>query len=193
MVYPTKLPMYPTLRSNFSQGGLGSGSFDTLGNYGSIPGFEPGYQNPGTDFSGFNTPNQVGLNNDLGSANDYATAFANQPTGLSGMWDSFKTGFKDLIPGGALGSFDPKTGIKTEGWAGPAVGVATGLMNGFLGMQQYGLAKDAFEQSKSQFNQNFDANRGITNGRLADRQARRVKEDPNATSVADYMAKYGVK
>ena len=56
-----------------------------------------------------------------------------------------------------------------------------------LGKQQLAFAKDSFER-------NFEAQKGVTNSQLADRQNIRYKVNPaDNMSVADYMAKYGVK
>lgn len=96
--------------------------------------------------------------------------------------------------GGMLGSTDTETGIKTDGWGGLALGAAQGLGGAYLGMKQYGLAKDQFDESKRQFNVNFDTQKGLTNSRLEDRQAARVASNPGAyQSVGDYMKKNGVK
>lgn len=98
---------------------------------------------------------------------------------------------------GILGSTDAN-GVKTDGWGGLAVGAAGGLMNAYMGMKQYGLSKDIFENNKAQFERNFAAQKGTTNAQLSDRQTRR-NYDANlngvtgTASVADYMAKYGVK
>ena len=80
-----------------------------------------------------------------------------------------------------------------QGWGGLALGAASGLASTYLGMKQYGLAKDTFEENKRQSAQNFDAQRGLTNSRLEDRQLRRNIERPDSMAAADYMAKYGVK
>lgn len=56
-----------------------------------------------------------------------------------------------------------------------------------LGRQQLAFAKDSF-------NRNFDAQKGLINSQLADRQAIRNRVNPERNaSVADYMAQYGVK
>ncbi len=56
-----------------------------------------------------------------------------------------------------------------------------------LGKQQLAFAKDSF-------NRNFEAQKGITNSQLADRQNIRYKVNPTDNMpVADYMAQYGVK
>lgn len=112
-----------------------------------------------------------------------------QPAGM-GMWDSFKNWINDS---GMMGSTDMKTGIKTDGWGGMALGAAQGIGNAFMGMQQYQLAKDTFNENKRQFNLNFEAQRKTTNAALEDRQRARVASNSGAyQSVGDYMTKYGV-
>ena len=93
--------------------------------------------------------------------------------------------------GGFMGSFLGKDG--TPGWGGTAMGVAGGLFNAWMGMKQYGLAKDTLETNKQQFAQNFAAQQKMTNSRMEDRQAARVASNPGAyQSVGDYMKKNGV-
>lgn len=127
---------------------------------------------------------------------DGASMAGNVPIAAApGFMDSIGSMFKDS---GFLGSTDTKTGLKTDGWGGTAIGLANGLMSGYMGMKQYGLSKDILANNKAQFAQNFAAQRGTTNAALADRQARRVREatangnPSSATSVADYMKQYGV-
>lgn len=56
-----------------------------------------------------------------------------------------------------------------------------------LGRQQLAFAKESF-------NRNFEAQKGVTNSQLADRQNIRYKVNPTDNMpVADYMAQYGVK
>ena len=43
----------------------------------------------------------------------------------------------------------------------------TGLASAYLGMKQYGLAKDSFKQSKKEFGLNYDAQRNTTNQQMA--------------------------
>jgi len=103
-----------------------------------------------------------------------------------------------IAPAGGSGAgggfFDNMIGTRENpGWGGLAVGAATGAANLFMGLKQYGLAKDMFAENKSQYAQNFDAQRGLTNSRLEDRQTRRNIERPDSMAAADYMSKYGVK
>lgn len=107
------------------------------------------------------------------------------PTGgmFSGIGDWAKSS-------GMFGSTDTKTGIKTDGWGNMALG---GLQAGaglYMGMQQYGLAKDQLAEGKRQYNQNYDNQRKMTNSRLEDRQRARVASNSGAyESVDAYMAK----
>jgi hypothetical protein len=49
----------------------------------------------------------------------------------------------------------------------PMLNTFTGLASAYLGMKQYGLAKDSFKQSKKEFGLNYDAQRNITNQQIA--------------------------
>lgn len=101
---------------------------------------------------------------------------------------------KGYLPSGFLGSYDAKTGIKTDGWGGLALGAAQGIGSLFMGMQQYNLAKQTLENNKAQFERNFAAQRTTTNAALEDRQRARVASNPGAyQSVGDYMSQNGVK
>ena len=81
----------------------------------------------------------------------------------------------------------------TPGWGGLALGAANTLFNGFMGMKQYGLAKDTLNFNKMQFNKNYDAQRNTTNAQMEAQQRARVAGDPAAMAVAEYMSKYGIK
>lgn len=72
------------------------------------------------------------------------------------------------------------------------LGAASGLMNGFIGLKQLGIAKDTLAQNKKQFELNFGANQKMTNSRLADRQATRLASGLGGPSVNDYMKQYGI-
>jgi len=86
-----------------------------------------------------------------------------------------------------------QNGITTQGWGAPALGIASGLTNAWMGAKQYNLAKDSLAASKDQFNKNFAAQQKTTNAALSDRQAARVASNPGAyQSVGDYLKQYGV-
>ena len=84
-------------------------------------------------------------------------------------------------------------GMQTTGYGGLALGAASGAVNAFMGMKQYGLAKDSLENSKMQFEKNYAAQKTTTNSHLEDRQVARVASNAGAyQSVGDYMKKNAV-
>ena len=62
----------------------------------------------------------------------------------------------------------------------------------YLGMQQYGLAKDQLAQSKEQYAKNYAAQKSMTNSALSDRQNSRNAAGPGYQDTAGYMAQYGI-
>jgi hypothetical protein len=122
-----------------------------------------------------------------------APNFEQMPINLAGMapgsvGQTFEPGFMDKMLG-----YRAADGTQFAGWGGLALGAANGLMNGFMGMKQLGVAKDQLAQSKRQFDINFGAQKKLTNSRLEDRQAARVASNPGAyQSVGDYMKKNGI-
>lgn len=84
-------------------------------------------------------------------------------------------------------------GSKDMGWGGLALGVGQGLFSGYMGMKNYGLAKDSLEQGKKQFQMNYDAQKQITNTALEDRQRARVANNPNSVAVNEYMNQNRIK
>ncbi len=103
------------------------------------------------------------------------------PNGGKSMWDGF------------LGTTD-KNGLRTDGWGMTALSAATGLFNGYMGMKQYGLAKDQLNFQKDAFYKNYEAQKSSINSSLEDRQRARVASNSSAyQSVGDYMNKFGVK
>lgn len=154
-----------------------------------IPSYVPPTQAPASNGMDWGAPKPQFEWNDSALASAIPTA-ASAP----GMLESMGNWFKDS---GFLGG-KSKDGTSFDGWGGTAVELTNKLMNGYMGMKQFGLSNDILNNNKAQFAQNFAAQRGTTNAALADRQARRVREanangnPSSATSVADYMAKYGV-
>lgn len=91
-------------------------------------------------------------------------------------------GFMDsLKSSGFLGSNG------TQGWGGLALGAIGGLGSAFMGMKNYGLAKDSLNQAQSQFDQNYAAQRSTINAQMEDRQRARVAAGSGAESVDAYM------
>lgn len=102
------------------------------------------------------------------------------------------------VPGGSGGSIldsvlgNAKTG--RMGWGGLALGAASALGNAWMGMKQYGLAKDSLKENRRQFDLNFNAQKQMVNSQLEDRQRARNASNPTAyESTGSYMNKYGVK
>lgn len=103
--------------------------------------------------------------------------------GMSGVAGAAAPGFMDKMLG-----YRGADGTQFNGWGGMALGAASGLMNGYVGLQQLGLYKDQLAQSKKQFDINFGAQQKLTNSRLEDRQRARVASNSSTyQSVGDYM------
>lgn len=100
---------------------------------------------------------------------------------LHRMQNQFRDGFSKM----SLGS---KAGMVMDG-------VGT-LLNAYNAYKANKLAKQQFAHAKEVHAKNWEAQRKQTNSQLEDRQARRVREAQTSgrttTSVADYMAKYGI-
>lgn len=119
---------------------------------------------------------------------DFASSGNGTMGGGGGWFDSMKSWGQDS---GFLGKTE--NGVTTQGWGGTALGIAQGLGNAWMGMKQYGLAKDQLAQSKKQFEMNYAAQQKTTNSALEDRQRARVASNPGAyQSVGDYMKKNGI-
>lgn len=85
-------------------------------------------------------------------------------------------------------------GSMVNGMLPTGLGLANSLFSGWMGMKNYGLAKDQLKFSKEAFNKNFSAQANLINAQLADRARKRAYTDPGrAMSEDEYMSKYGVK
>lgn len=84
-------------------------------------------------------------------------------------------------------------GTKINGWGGMALGIGQGLIGGYLGMKQYGLAKDQLNQAKKEFELNYNNQRKLTNAELRDRQKVRHATNPDEFESPDeYMKRNGI-
>lgn len=123
-----------------------------------------------------------------------------QPFDTSGYAGMMKT-MPDPAAGGGwfsrgsmFGQIDPVTKAATGGWAMPAVQTFSSLANAWLGMKQYGMAKDALKEGKRQFDMNYDANKKTVNESQEARQIARLDATGGKIHkpVAEHMAQYGI-
>ena len=94
--------------------------------------------------------------------------------------------------GAEAGGGSPKIAMTDKINAG--VGVFNAALGAISAYKALKLGKDNLNFQKESFAKNYAASRNTTNAQLENAQRVRVSADPtNAMSVADYMAKYGVK
>lgn len=123
-------------------------------------------------FGGGNTPTTAGTVPTIPSTQDMQLGTGSALTGTTGALTNSLSGLQM----GQLG-----------------LGAASGLLNGYLGFQNLGLARNQAKQAQSNWNKQWDANVKNTNAALSDRQAARVASNPGAyESVDSYMKKYGI-
>lgn len=146
--------------------GVAPPAMDTLSSYGSMQ----GWGGPAIAM-----PIDTGALQNVGSALPAAA-----PGLLSGIGDWFNNS-------GVLGK-TMADGTKLEGWGGKALNALQGIGNIYMGMKNYGLARDSFDQAKKEFDMNWGAQQKTVNAQLEDRQRARVASNPGAyQSVSDYM------
>ena len=156
----------------------GSGDFyrDAPGNYGLMP--EP------TNFGMSNGPTfskaEIDGTNSFGANSVINGAMGNGGSG-GGIFDGLNSFLK-----GAVGTKD------APGWGGMALGTVGGLASTYMGMKQYGLAKQSLAQNKAEYYENLGAQKKLTNSSLEARQEARVRSGSGYQSVGDYMKKYAV-
>lgn len=80
----------------------------------------------------------------------------------------------------------------SPGQFGNVVNGALGAGKLFMGMQQYGLAKEQLAQAKEQYAKNYAAQKSMTNSALSDRQVARNAAGPGYQDTAGYMSQYGI-
>ena len=135
--------------------------------------------------------------NSSGQAFTPSSTGGQQSNPFSGFSDFFKGGSSSYTPNGAggwdvtknLSGFDKfNAGLQTLGSA----------LSAFNGYKQTKLAKEQFNFQKDSFNKQYQAQRGLVNSQMSDRQARREQEavanrSGPVMSRDEYMDKYGVK
>lgn len=161
------------------------------------------WNNTGNLYPQFNSMNGWGYTNPMptGTSSPDVPSFTAQPEFMGPASDLANPVDPGMFAGmsnwaknsGVLGSIDSK-GIQSQGWGGLALGAASGIASAYMGLQQYGLAKDQLAASKRQFQLNYDAQKTTTNSALEDRQRARVASNSGAyQSVGDYMKQNGIK
>jgi hypothetical protein len=139
----------------------------------------------------------------------YLKQFQTDPIGWNGLpnmstadqpflIDTAGTNFKPNTWQQITGYRDPASGAQINGMGGLGLGVLQGLGNAYMGMKQYGLAKDALKQNQQQFAKNYEAQRGLTNARLEGKNNALLagnggKPTGGMRSTEEYMREYGVK
>lgn len=116
-------------------------------------------------------------------------SYAINPT----MWGKIKQGGADLA-GSFMPKINPETGkMETMGWGMPALQGLSSLGNLYLGMKNYGLAKDQLRTQKEQFNMNYNNQRQLLNTQMEDRARTEAGGSSKAESVESYMARNRIK
>lgn len=126
---------------------------------------------------------------DFGNVSHAPTDFSVGAPVLPTQYGAAGTGsFEPSFMQSMMGWTDPASGIKTMGFAGPAMSGLSSLVSGFMGMSALKEARAARAQQQKQFDMNYGAQRTLTNSMLEDRQRARVASNPGAyQSVGDYM------
>ena len=131
------------------------------------------------------------LQNLFGGGNSGTTGTVPTTPGMTGTSiaaDAAPNSFNTPTVSGVLG-----TGMSGLQLGQLGLGLGSGLLNGYLGFQNLGLAKSQAKQAQNNWDKQWSANVKNTNAALADRQAARVASNPNAyESVDSYMKKYGI-
>ena len=174
-------------------------------NFGGIPNmnigdylstFTPTTQTP--QFSGMSSisPQQLSMASGidlaptLGSTGNFSDGGFNRD--LFNTPDSSSGNPTGLNLGASAGGGSPKIAMTDKINAG--VGVFNAALGAISAYKALKLGKDNLNFQKESFAKNYEASKNITNAQLENAQRVRVSADPtNAMSVADYMAKYGVK
>lgn len=157
-------------------------NFNSMSNYGNQP---PGLLGSGAWSPGGDPSASLEMYSQPNQPNNWAQSLLPKPLAMG--FDG-GAGANPSFLSGMLGS------PGQQGWGSMALGGAQSLASAFMGMKQYGLAKQQLAENKRQFDTNFSAQKGLTNSNLEDRQRARVASNPGAyESVGSYMNQNGVK
>lgn len=126
-----------------------------------------------------------------------SNSFSNSSLGFQGIGNWMQSG--GLGGGGGGGFMDSlrSSGFLgsdgNQGWGGMALGALGGLGSAFMGMKNYGLAKQGLADSREQFSKNYAAQRDTLNTQMEDRQRARVAANSGSESVDGYMQRNRIK
>lgn len=76
---------------------------------------------------------------------------------------------------------------------GKGIEALKGLLSAYLGYRELKLAKDDLNFRRDSWGRQFNAQKGMVNSQLEDRNNRRLQEGLTKRSTSDFMAQYGVK
>lgn len=118
---------------------------------------------------------------------------ANQVPGATGSGTGFFGSIgKWMEDSGFLGK-KLADGTQLQGWGGLALGAGSSLLNGWMGMQQYKVARDQLNFQKEAFAKNYGAQRQSMNTQLEDRQRARLASNSGAyESLDSYMKRNAI-
>jgi hypothetical protein len=84
-------------------------------------------------------------------------------------------------------------GSQAMGWGSTLLDLGKAGMQGYLGLEQLGLAKDNLAFQKDAFSKQFENQRSLANTEMQDRQNARVASNPGAyQDTNSYMKQHGV-
>lgn len=112
---------------------------------------------------------------------------------VSGVGAATKPGMFGGLFDGFLTKKDGMTGDTTMGWGNALLDLGKAGMQGYLGLQQLGVAKDNLQFQKDAFSKQFENQRSLTNTEMQDRQNARNAASPGQyQDTATYMKQHGV-
>ena len=138
------------------------------------------------------SPQQLAIGSGMPLAPTISGSTSDMNFGFSNPTESTTGNPTGLNLGASAGGGSPKIAMTDKINAG--VGVFNAALGAISAYKALKLGKDNLNFQKESFAKNFEASKNTTNAQLENAQRVRVSADPtNAMSVADYMAKYGVK
>jgi len=121
----------------------------------------------------------------------------NQPKSFFSSNPTQFDGSMNLVGDNKTFNWNPETGgggLNFSDKLGLGIGAVNSILGAINGHRAYSLGKRQLTAQTDQFNRQFEAQRGLINSQLADRQDWRNRNQPGKfASTAEYMDKYGVK